>query len=52
MADVAEGAAKGGAVLAQEGSGLLGAGFNLARELIKVNKNVQYYVQCPNKFFS
>ena len=52
VAVVAEGAAKGGAVLAQEGSGLLGAGFNLARELIKVNPNVQYYVQCPNYFFS
>ena len=48
VADLAEGAAKGGPVLAQEGSGLLGAVFNLARELIKVNKNVQYYVQCPN----
>ena len=42
VAGVVEGAAKGGAVLAQEGSGLLSAGVNLAKELIKVGENDQY----------
>ena len=38
MAGVVEGAAKGGAVLAQEGPGLVSAGVKLASQLIKVWK--------------
>ena len=38
LAGAVEGLAKGGAVLAQEGPGLVSAGVNFARELIKVGK--------------
>ena len=38
VAGAVEGVAKGGAVLAQEGPGLVRAGVNFARELIKVGK--------------
>ena len=40
VADVVEGAVKGGAVLVQEGPGLVSAGVNLASQLIKVGTNV------------
>ena len=40
VAGAVEGAAKGGAVLVEEGPGLVSAGVNLASQLIKVGTNI------------